>query len=67
MSRYLGKPLASRLWWWAVADRWSHRLRLRLRPVRLRHWICNRFDRAVGLYDDSDWEEMTDEDQDART
>jgi hypothetical protein len=56
----IGKPLVSAVWWWNLADNASHRLdrwsRRRV-PKRLSHWICNRFDGALGVNDDSDCED----------
>lgn len=42
----VGKPWRA-VWWWNLADHLSHHVHLR--PVRLRNWVCDRFDHALGV------------------
>jgi hypothetical protein len=42
---------------WGWLDLWSHRLHL---PGPVRGWICNRYDTALGIYEDDDLEEVDD-------
>jgi len=37
-------------WWWALVDTVAHILdRVRLIPGRLRGWVCDRYDLALGV------------------
>jgi hypothetical protein len=35
--------------WWGLADYLGHRCPC---PMKIRLWVCDRFDRSLGLFDD---------------